>query len=37
MNCDQEDHRWLHGAELALALGSDIERRVGRAGQKEVE
>ena len=31
MTCDQEDSRRLHGGELALELGSDVERRVERA------
>lgn len=37
MTRDQEDPRWFHGAELALGLGSDLERRVGRAVQTKVE
>lgn len=27
MPCDRKELRWLHGAELALALGSDEKRR----------
>lgn len=35
MTCDQEDPRRLHGGELALELGSDVEGRVERAVHRQ--
>ena len=31
MTCDQEDPRRLHGSQLASEMGSDVERKEGRA------